>query len=152
MRGWCLVAALVTALFGCHHASEASLEGSWKATDIRLPDSIPKEKAEAMKSAVLATTAEFHKDKTFTLKLGAPITGVWSLSGNTVELTTQTIYGQPVEKINEFTRTLAKHDPRAAGPIGNPNMTATLSDDGRTMSLRQEGTDKGAIILTKQGS
>jgi hypothetical protein len=150
-RSAALAIVLPLCLAGCHRISEATVEGKWKCTDVQFPKSLDPSKADAIRTKVLATTAEFKPNKTFTVSLGGEIAGNWSLKGDTVTLTTTTIEGQPVEKMRQFAMTIEKNNPEALKAIkdSNPNMSAVMGSDGKTMSLRQEGADKGSMILTK---
>jgi len=150
----CLLLALILA--GCSGTSEASLIGKWKGAP-KMPEAKkddPMAKfGEAMMS-MFSFDLELKEKNEFTMMVAIiPISGTWSVSGNTVTLTPKTVMGLTPE---EFQKENQKNNPTAKSS-GDPTKPIRLEvlPDGKSMKALDDmggggGPDSGELIFTKQ--
>lgn len=116
-------------LIGCN-SKEKQLEGTWKVDMAKLPAVATSGPGAAFAQQVLNTiSVEFKSDHTFAANTaGQNQQGTWKLDGNTVTLTA------------------------TGGKGSTQSQTATLSDDGRSLSSPIPGQQGQTITLVKQSS
>jgi len=141
-------------LGGCHSAPPpVVLEGKWRCTTIELPPQAPAKVVDQIKKNVVPnTSATFNKDKSFAFTLVYPLQGQWELKDHTVTLKVTQVMGTPIDKVNQILIANAKGDKAKIKQIQetNPNMTAVISEDGKTMSVKQDSGKGMSVTLAKQ--
>jgi hypothetical protein len=156
---WCLLAL---ALAGCKSTvTEASLVGTYKG-EIKMPEASKDDPMAKMGEAMLGMLAgslklELKADHKFTLVMMLPISGDWSLSGNTVTLTPTTVMGLTFE---EARKEQEKQQKAGGGTLMKTDdqdkpIQLQVSPDGKTLKGVDESSgpaSKGELIFTKQGS
>lgn len=163
MNRHCVIAAgLVTALVavGCK-GPEAQLVGKWKCTDMKLPGSVSSANASMAKSMMSSITLEFKPDKHYTMSVILPIEGTWTISDHTVSMTMTKMMGMDMTQLKQTVQQQAKTNPAVAKSLQqNPNsmdalnkpQTATLSDDGKTLTVKDNSGKGGDMVFTKDTS
>ena len=159
-RNWAIATGLVLVLCvaGCK-SREAQLEGKWKCTDMKLPASAQSGPGAAFaKSMMNAITIEFKPSKQYTMSMMFPIEGTWTLDGTTVSMQMTKMMGMDLSQLKQTVETQAKTNPTVAQQLkANPNgmdsmgkpQTATLSDDGKTLTVKDNTGKGGDMVFTK---
>jgi hypothetical protein len=152
---------LVLSLGGCKNPT-AEVIGKWKCTNVDLPASIANNpNAAQMKSALTSSTIEFKADKSYSMNVSVAIDGTWTVDGSTVNMTTTKVMGMDAAQFKQVVEQQAKTNPMVAQQLkDNPDaldqMTkpraATLSDDGKTLTLKGTSGKGGDMAFSKESS
>lgn len=102
-----------------------------------------KSEVEAMNKVL---TLELREDKTYTMNMGVPITGTWSVSGQGVSLVTETIMGKSVEEMKKLAAQFGSAED--AEKMSKP-VQGNLSADGKSLSIESPTPGSGTLVFTK---
>ncbi len=153
-RNFALAATVLLALSagGCK-SPEAQLQGQWKFSDVKLPANSPNQAQVAQaKQQMSSATADFKADKSFSLGIPqAPIEGTWTINGHTVSMTVTKAGGQDIAQLKKQFEAFAKGNPQFAKQMAamDKPITATLSDDGKTLTLDATEGKQGQLVFAK---
>ena len=143
---------LLLALAGCSN-KESQLEGKWKFKDLSTPSSQNPQAAQSIKNMLGSMSLEFKKDKTYAMTVGVAMEGNWTLSGNTVSMKPTKVMGMDIATVKKQAAASGKMTTQQSDQI-DKGMTATLSDDGKTLTMAGNGgaSGGGSMTLTKDTS
>jgi|GEM_PF-1837986 len=149
------IPAIVLALLlvGCGN-KEAQVVGKWKVKTLPNLSNVPN--AALAQSMLSGVTYEFKADKHFTTSVPAAgamgeAEGTWSLSGDTITMTTTKAAGQDAATLKK----MIDANPQAKAMLakegnGDPfNKTATLGGDGKTLTMK---SSQGASMTLEKDS
>jgi len=130
--------------------------------EIKMPEASKDDPAAKFGEAMLglltgSLTLDLKADHKFTLVMVMPISGDWSLSGNTITLTPKTIMGLTFEEAKKEQEKQAKVGSGTFMKTDDQNKPIQLQvqPDGKTLKGVDEMSgqkSKGELIFTKQGS
>lgn len=130
-----LAALALVAVAGCKPKPEDQVVGSW--------------------SGMGNGTVTINKDKTWSASvpaagMTADIKGNWTITGNTLNMKTETVNGQPVKAlIDQIAKMMPKEAPKVAEQL--QGFDVQLSEDGKSLTSAKGGPNGSNLTLTKQG-
>jgi len=138
-------------LVGCGN-KEAQLTGKWKIKSMPDLSNAQGVQGNAMAQSVLQSMSksmaiEFKPDKHYTMTMIIPIDGDWSISGNTVTMKATKMAGMDMAQIKK----MAASNPQAQASLdkNSTDMTASLSDDGKTLTVNSKNGSGSAMTFEK---
>lgn len=138
-----LVGAVLVGLIGTGCSKAPSVVGKWSGT-APVPANNP---AAAAMANLGKVTAEFKADKTYTMQISiVPVEGTYETSGKTVTMKITKAMGMDLDA-------LKKMAPQGKTSDMDKPMIATLSDDGKTLTVQPQGSSSNQpLVLTRDAS
>jgi len=145
------VIAILAILGGCGGKStEDLIVGKWSGELIRNNAFCRSATGQMVRNSI-PVEIEFLKDRTYTMdQSGIPFEGKWSLIGNEVKCTPETIYGRPVYEAREGMVSQGGWTPKQASAIGADIGFGLAEDKLRLIGSILNHPEQGTIMLVRK--
>ncbi len=126
--------------------------GKWKFKNFDMPAAAANNPmAGTIKQLFSSASLEIKPDKKFTLTMVVPIEGTWSLNGNVISMQPTSVMGMSMDKVKEMQAKQPGGGGMMAKNVDQP-MNATLSDDGKTLTLLGPTEQQGTLSFEKDSA
>jgi hypothetical protein len=146
-------AAGLVAICALGATSQAQLVGKWKFKELNAGAQATAQQTAMAKTQLSQSILEFGADKSFSMTIGGKpgVAGKWTLTNRQIVIVPTAMGGQPVEKMKAQMQQYAAKNPQFAAQMSHmfDPLKATLSADGRMVTLMASAGKSGSVVYTK---